>query len=397
MANENQPSEELRRERLEHIVSSGKVKGPFVTVKQGTVLVATNLFTGRIVEKSPGLTVIWPWLRSPRISSTHSQALFTPPCTTLTSDNLTVSFDSDYMFKIIDQKTYEARVMATREGTSMSEEAIKTVGRILDQLVKDHIKAQNSDSFRNTTSISLDGLLTTTLSNGRTVEEDLEENFGIKITKMLIKDISLPKEITEAASKQKAAESRRNMEIRDAEAKATVTKTIADAEAYATTTLAEAKGNEIKQMIDSGLSPDAVAIKLANEALTNGTNPHTIVLAAAQAQNQIGAQFGNNSSFDMAVMIQLFNQMMQQNHDKPAVPPTSVPESSAPAEQQAATESTIDWASLSNDEYLSAEDSLTLAQERKVEIKPGARFHISLLTDAEKARYKVVAEKNRTR
>ena len=51
----------------------------------------------------------------------------------------------------------------------------------------------------------------------------------------------------------------------------------------------------------------------------------------------------------------------------------------------------IDWKSLPDDEYLSAEDSLRLAQERGMVLTPGGRYHISYLTEEEKKRYKVAA------
>lgn len=395
--NTNNPSEELMRQRNEQIVNGGKVRGPFVTVKTGTVLVATNMFTGQIIEKSMGLKIIWPWLRDARISSTHSQPLFTPTSSTLTSDNLRVSFDTDYMFKIVDQTKYASRVMANREGTSMNEEAIKTIGRILDQLVKDHIRQQNSDSFRQTTSLSLNNLLGTQLGNGRTVEDDLEENFGIKITKMLIKDITLPKEITEAAAQAKEAEARRAIEIKDAEAQAKITRTTAQAEADKTKMLAEAQAEQIKQMLAAGLTETSMATKLANEALTNGTNPHTIVLAAAQAKGQ-AAQ--SNPQFDMAAMLALFNQMMQQNQQNvQSVQTAASTAQQTPTPPPASPEPTVDFASLPDDEYLTAEDSIVLARERGEEsrLAPGGRYHISFLTDDQKARYSVAAQKGKAK
>ena len=211
-----------------------------------------------------------------------------------------------------------------------------------------------------------------------------------------------PKNLVEEANKtaharqaQQTAREEAERQRLEAEGRAKVTEIDATAGAKKMDIETAAVARYIEAVIGAGLTNEQVAAKLVNEALTNGTNPNTIVVASAAANGNVA---GANPDFNMATTMSLFNMMMQraqQNNNQGMGQP--VQQAPVFQQQNVANTRAIDWDALDDNVYLTPEDSAALAAERGKTIAPGSRYPISMLTDDEKQRYTVAAQKGITR
>lgn len=387
------------------------VVGLFHTISgTKTKIVYTNLFTGKIHVKSGGFFLNLPW-RKKAVKISLDQKKVDTVCRRTTTigtggNNIgpEVDYDTDYFIKVTDPEKF----MDVAYSTSPSQ-IEKNIGDILDQKVQDYIRSQPYDILIRHSSVDFLSEIGSR-ANGAfppgSLNQELLENYGLEVTKITFK-VKPPRELVEEATKTKQAEQaartaeqesrRRQIE---AEGQAQVTRINSAAEAEKIRLQGDALAQNISSWIAAGMTNEQIAMKLANQELVNGTNQHTIVMAAAtQAQAQNG-----NDAFNATLMMQLFNQIMQQNQAYQQAQPQSQPQpqpqpqnQQPPQQQQGQPQSQIDWAALPNDEYLSAEDSARLAAERGQQIQPGGRFHISFLTDEEKTRYQVAAQRGNTR
>lgn len=390
------------------------VVGLFHTISgTKTKIVYTNLFTGKIHVKSGGFFFNFPW-RKKAVKISLDQHKVDTVCRRTTTvgtggNNIgpEVDYDTDYFIKIVDPEKF----MDVAYSTSPSE-IKRNIGDILDQKVQDYIRSQSYDALIRHSSVNFLSAIGDRV-NGvfppGSLNQELLENYGLEVTKITFK-VKPPQELIAEATRTKQAEQAtrtaeqesRRREI-EAQGQAQVTRIAAEAEAEKERLKGAALAQNISGWIAAGMTNEQIAQKLANQELVNGINPNTIVMATSAVQQQ-GSLPGQNSTFDMTAMLQLFYKMMQQNQPQQQQPQQQDQQQSNQQQgvqqqsQQAQQQSTqVDWASLPDSEYLSAEDSARLAAERGENLLPGARYHISFLSDEEKQRYQVAAQAGRTR
>ena len=402
MASNNQP--QAQQHQQDELVKG--VVGFFHTISGNKIrIVYTNVLTGNLHVKTKGLFWNWPWRIRPVTVSLDQQKVDTPErvthtASTGTSTGPTISYDTDYFLKIVDPVKF---VEATE---SMSASAIrKTIGDLLDQKIRDYIITQDYATLMSRGAIDF----ATQLSSGTpSLAQQISDDYGVEVRNIMFR-VKPPKSLVEEANKTALAQQAQRTATAEAErdriaavGRAQVTTITADAESQRLQLEGAALAQNMQSWIAAGMTNEQIAVKLANEALTNGTNQNTIVVASAAAN---GAVAGANPNFDMATMMGLFNIMMQRQQAQPGasvsginnVVPAQAPAASSAAVPQQPDQ--IDWSSLPDDEYLTAEDSAALAAERKAKNLPnskiltGARLHISLLSAEEKQRYVVASQK----
>jgi len=400
MADNNQNQQPQQQPQQDELVRG--VVGLFHTISGNkTRIVYTNVFSGQIHVKQGGLYINWPWRIRPVTVSLDQQKVdtserITHTASTGTSTGPTVSYDSDYFLKIVDP----AKFVESTE--SMSAAAIRrTIGDLLDQKIRDYIITQDYATLMGRGAIDF----ATQLNSGTpSLAQQILDDYGVEVRNIMFR-VKPPKNLVDEANKTAEARQAQQTAIAaaerdrlEAEGRARVTAITAGAEKTRIEAEGAALAQNMQKWIAAGMTTEQIAMKLANEALTNGTNPNTVVIAAANAQNATGT----NPSFDMATMMAMFNTMMRQNQQQVSqqqvqqAPQQQVQQ--APQQQaQQAPQGQVDWDSLPNDFYLTAEDSSALAAERGINIVPGGRFHISNLTPEEKTRYVVASQKGRTR
>lgn len=404
----------------EHGEFTEGVVGLFHTISgTKTKIVYTNLFTGKIHVKSGGFFFNFPWRRKPvKISlDQHKIDTVCRKTTTLgTGGNNVgpmVDYDTDYFIKIVDPEKF----MDVAYSTS-PEQIRRNIGDILDQKIQDYIRVQDYDTLIRQSSVDFLSQIGSRVNGvfpANSLNQELLENYGLEVTRLTFK-VRPPQELIAEVTRTKQAEQEaktaeqesRKRQI-EATGQAEATRIAAAAEADKERFKGAALAQNIAAWIASGMTNEQIAAKLANQELVNGTNPHTIIMATAAAQQQVQQGQIGGSAFDMTLMLQLFNQMMQQNQVQQQAQPQAQQTQSQPQTQtqtqtqqqgqaQQQPQASVNWSTLPDSEYLSAEDSARLAAERGETIQAGGRYHISLLSDEEKTRYQVAAPTaNRTR
>ncbi len=395
------------------------VVGLFHTISgTKTKVVYTNLFTGKIHVKSGGFFFNFPWRKKPvKISlDQHKIDTICRRATTLGTggNNIgpMVDYDTDYFIKIVDPEKF-MDVAYSRSAADIK----RNIGDILDQKVQDYIRNQPYDSLVRQSSVDFLSEIGARINGAfppGSLNQELLENYGLEVSRITFK-VKPPQELIDEVAKTKQAEQaartaeqeRIRKEI-EARGQAEATRITAEAEAEKERLKGAALASNIAGWIAAGMTNEQIATKLANQELVNGTNPHTIIMAAAAAQQQSQQAPGvMGNAYDMTLMLNLFNQIMQQNQSQQQQPQQQPqPEQNVQAGQQTGQQqsqqqpqqvSQVDWSSLPDDEYLTAEDSARLAAERGETLLPGGRYHISYLTDEQKTRYSVASQRGNTR
>lgn len=403
MADNNQPQAAQQPQQDELIRG---VVGCFHTLSGNkTRIVYTNVFTGKLHVKERGLFFNFPWRIRPVTVSLDQQKVdtaerMTHTASTGTSTGPSVSYDTDYFLKIVDP------VKFVESAESMSASAIrKTIGDLLDQKIRDYIITQDYATLMQQGAFNFAAQLNLGTPSLAT---QILNDYGVEVRNIMFR-VKPPKNLVEEANKtaharqaQQTAREEAERQRLEAEGKARVTEITADAEKKRIEAEGAALAQNMQRWIAAGMTNEQIAQKLANEALTNGTNPNTFVFANA------GQQMGTDMSalFAMVTAAMRQQQQMQQGNGMGAVNngnQQSVQQSNNAGatnngnQQNSTVPDTIDWDSLNDDEYLTAEDSAALAAERGQRILERGRYHISLLTSAEKQRYVVASQKGRTR
>lgn len=388
------------------------VVGLFHTISgTKTKIVYTNLFTGKIHVKSGGFFFNFPWRKKPVKISLDQHKIDTICRRTTTvgtgGNNIgpMVDYDTDYFIKIVDPEKF-MDVAYSRSAADIK----RNIGDILDQKIQDYIRNQPYDSLVRQSSVDFLSEIGARINGAfppGSLNQELLENYGLEVSRITFK-VKPPQELIDEVAKTKQAEQaartaeqeRIKREI-EARGQAEATRITAEAEAEKERLKGAALASNIASWIAAGMTNEQIATKLANQELVNGTNPHTIIMAAAAAQQQTQQAPGvMGNAYDMTLMLNLFNQIMQQNQTQQQPPAQQQPPQSqqnVQAGQQPQPAPQVDWDSLPDDEYLTAEDSARLAAERGDVLLPGGRYHISYLTDEQKTRYSVAAQRGNTR
>ncbi len=360
---------------------------------QGTKMrIVYTTLTGKIKVKSSGIFLNFPWRLKPVEISLDKKKIDTPErtCNTLGVNGSTgpqVSYDTDYYVSIVDSAKFMDAVYS-HDGQVTSAEVRRFIADKVDQITQDFIRTH--DYQRLIASKSVDMMATIgQKTNGSypagTLNAELLDTYGVEISavtfvarppKTLLDEATRTK--VEEQKKLTAAQEQERLRV-EAEGKAERMGLMATAEAKRVTAVGRAEATAIGAV--KGADPTQVA--LAKEQTKQAQ-------AYAQGTATVYAFQGGQPGMMMG---------MPGMYGQPGQPAAQTV--GQPGQQQSVrtqpSRRPVDWSILPDSEYLTAEDSAQLAAERGASIAPGGRYHISYLSDEEKQRYKVAAEKGKTK
>ncbi|MBL7662251.1 SPFH/Band 7/PHB domain protein [bacterium] len=146
-----------------------------------------------------GLTFIFPFLQSLRLVDMREQVLDVPPQDVITKDNVSVTVDAVIYFQITDPFKVTYNVADFYLATVNL--AQTTLRNIIGDMELDHTLTS-----RDTINVQL-----------RTVLDEATDRWGVKVTRVELKAIEPPRDITDAMSKQMKAEREKRAVVLDAE------------------------------------------------------------------------------------------------------------------------------------------------------------------------------------
>ncbi len=274
-----------------------------LTITQGTVLVKLNKFTGDIkVTKTSGLKVsLLPWI-SHRVYSSMPQQLNTPPSSAYTKDDMggqgpKINYDTDYMYKIVNPVQF-SKMELSESAKNNSKSTVTIIGERLDNIVRGYISKKTIQQFIGQGNIDI-------LSECRSELANIERDYGVQLTEMMITKIQMPKEISEQLEKNQ--KEKLKIEEEEYSKQSRIIKAEGDAEVKKINASADAL--KIQKIIQSSLLATrqaggnvddmcrAIGQALVNEGLVNGSNPNTTVIAT-NAVNYACQQSMTNGAID---------------------------------------------------------------------------------------------------
>ncbi len=269
-------------------------------VKQSEVYIIERLGKFHKVADA-GLTVIIPFLDRVRsVVSLKQQTLDIPPQEVITKDNVTITIDTVVFYKITDPAKAVYEIQSLKNG--IEDLAISTIREFVGKLMLDR-----SFSARDSINDKL-----------RSILDEATDQWGCKIDRVEIKDITPPADIRDAMEKEMNAERTKRALILEAEGEKQSAITLAEGkkqaaileaeadreskirratgEAEAIKRVAEAKAEEIQKVYSAmkKANPDETLVQLKSlEALkevANGdANKVFIPFEATSALGSIGA------------------------------------------------------------------------------------------------------------
>lgn len=269
-------------------------------VKQSEVYIIERLGKFHKVADA-GLTVIIPFVDHVRsIVSLKQQTMDIPPQGVITQDNVTITIDTVVFYKITDPARAVYEIQNLKKGIEYL--AITTIRDIVGKMDLD-------DTFSSRDAIN-DRL--------RVILDEATDQWGCKVDRVEIKDITPPADIRDAMEKQMNAERNKRALILEAEAQKQSAVTIAEGkkqaaileaeadrearirraagEAQAIKSVAEAKAKEITMVYDAIKSsePDEKLVQIksleALEEIAKGdANKVFIPFEATSALSSLGA------------------------------------------------------------------------------------------------------------
>lgn len=203
----------------------------------------------RKIEAKLGIKIRWPW-QSVLILSTTEQNIDTPAIEVISNDNTTkIQIDTDYRYRIIDAEKYaiELNGLSEQPGVTSPSQALKNnISQLLDDLVTNYVKANNYEDLMGKPSFNLLNDLSYEIGK-------IEKQYGVEITRFMIKEVHLPQELLDANMKKKTASA--NAEAARAE------KNVDN----------EVLENLITLLKEQGLSNDQISQYLAAKGAKNST------------------------------------------------------------------------------------------------------------------------------
>ncbi|MDF2692587.1 MAG: putative stomatin/prohibitin-family rane protease subunit YbbK [Labilithrix sp.] len=172
--------------------------------------------------KGPGLVLLIPFVDRGVIADLRERFFDVPPQTTITADNAHLSIDFLVYSKIVDALSSVLNV-EHYEGASRGI-AITTLRAVVGSMLLDEVLAK-----RETINDVLRGKL-----------DEVTNRWGIKVTAVEIREISPPRDILEAMTRQMSAERTRRAMVTEADGKRAATIRIAEGQKQAT--ILEAEG-----------------------------------------------------------------------------------------------------------------------------------------------------------
>ncbi|NUL82580.1 MAG: slipin family protein [Armatimonadetes bacterium] len=161
---------------------------------------AVVLRLGRLHSvRGPGIIILIPFIEIPRIVDTRIVTMDVPRQEAMTRDNVPVSVDAICLFKVFEPK--DAIVQITDYMRTSSLIAQTTLRSIIGQVELDDILARRENVNQQIQAI---------------IDEQTEA-YGVKVTAVEIRDVSLPEEMKRAMARQAESERERRAKIINAE------------------------------------------------------------------------------------------------------------------------------------------------------------------------------------
>ena len=269
-------------------------------VKQSEVYIIERLGKFHKVADA-GLTIIIPFIDHVRsIVSLKQQTMDIPPQGVITHDNVTITIDTVVFYKITDPATAVYEIQSLKKGIEYL--AITTIRDVVGKMDLD-------ETFSSRDAIN-DQL--------RVILDEATDQWGCKVDRVEIKDITPPADIRDAMEKQMNAERNKRAQILQAEGERQAAVTLAQGkkeaailaaeadkeaairraagEAEAIKQVAEAKAQEIAMVYDAMMqsNPDEKLVQLKSletlKEVANGeANKVFIPFDATSALSSIGA------------------------------------------------------------------------------------------------------------
>ena len=269
-------------------------------VKQSEVYIIERLGKFHKVADA-GLTIIVPFLDHVRsIVSLKQQTMDIPPQGVITHDNVTITIDTVVFYKITDPAKAVYEIQSLKKGIEYL--AITTIRDVVGKMDLD-------ETFSSRDSIN-DQL--------RVILDEATDQWGCKVDRVEIKDITPPADIRDAMEKQMNAERNKRAQILTAEGERQAAITLAEGkkeaailaaeadreaairraagEAEAIKQVAEAKAQEIEMVYDAMMksNPDEKLVQLKSletlkEVANGDANKVFIPFDATSALSGIGA------------------------------------------------------------------------------------------------------------
>ncbi len=300
----------------------------------------------RRIEAKLGIRIRLPF-QSVLVLSTTEQTLDTPAISVISNDNTTkVEIDTDYRYKIVDAEKYaiELNGLSEQAGITSPSQAIKNnISQSLDDLISNYVKVHGHEELIKKPSFSL-------LSDLQYEIGKIERQYGIEVTKFMIKSVHPPQEWIDAQMRKQTAEANASA---------------AKAEKGVDNDVLE---NKIKLLKAAGLDNAQIANILSMQGAKNATVlniPNMSNMFGGNGQNQ-GTPFGNSG----------------QNNPQPTPNPNGQNPSPTPTNSngQNASSSTMDeksiaiWSTMGfcdEDGCLSRDDSKAIMAHRGQQLAPG--------------------------
>ena len=247
-------------------------------VKQSEVYIIERLGKFHKVADA-GLTVIIPFVDHVRsVVSLKQQTMDIPPQGVITQDNVTITIDTVVFYKITDPARAVYEIQNLKKGIEYL--AITTIRDIVGKMDLD-------DTFSSRDAIN-DKL--------RVILDEATDQWGCKVDRVEIKDITPPADIRDAMEKQMNAERNKRALILQAEGEKESKIRRAAGEAEAIKQVAEAKAQEIQMVYDAMMKakPDEKLVQLKSletlKEVANGeANKVFIPFEATNTLSSLGA------------------------------------------------------------------------------------------------------------
>ena len=155
---------------------------------------------GRLVgERGPGLVLLWPLIDRAVKVGLRTVTMDVPPQDIITKDNVSVKVNAVVYFKVVDVQ--QAVVQVENYLYATSQMAQTTLRSILGQAELDELLAEREKQ---------------NLALQQVIDRETEP-WGVKVTKVEVKNVDLPQEMQRAIARQAEAERERRAKIINAE------------------------------------------------------------------------------------------------------------------------------------------------------------------------------------
>lgn len=204
-------------------------------VSQGTVVIIENL--GRFVRVgNPGINLLVPIIQNVRRTiDMREQVRDYPPQAVITRDNVTIQIDTVIYFMVMDPVKYTYEVASPE--LSLEKLCQTTVRNIIGEMTFDD------------TLVSRDRINTKL----RTILDEATDRWGIRVTRVELKNIAPPPDIKDALEKEKIAEQLKRA-------------TITTAEGQRQSAILEAEGKKLAAILDAEGEKQAQILRAEGQA-----------------------------------------------------------------------------------------------------------------------------------